>query len=361
MRIAQVAPLYESVPPTGYGGTERVVHNLTEELVRQGHEVTLFASGDSLSSAHLVSTCERALRLDAESKLPHFPHLLQLDRVIARAGEFDVIHFHTEPYHFPLLPFLKTATLSTLHGRLDLKEYPPFFHHFATEPLVSISDHQRLPLPWANWAATVYHGLPLDLYSLNHQPGDHVVFLGRISPEKRVDRAIEIARRAGLNIKIAAKIDPNERAYFEREIAPLFELPHVEYIGEIGESVKQEFLGQAKAMLFPIDWPEPFGMVMIEAMACGTPVIAYRNGSVPEIICNGINGYVVENEVEAAEALATIDSIDRRACRDYFDARFSVSAMAENYLHIYQNLAGRTGLTMRERLIDLERADYGFP
>lgn len=341
------------MPPVAYGGTERVVHYLTEELVRQGHSVTLFASGDSITSADLVATGERALRLGPHCRFPMFPHLVQLKNILERSDDFDVLHFHTEPYHFPFLSYLKTASLTTLHGRLDFPEYGPLFTQFFKQPLVSISDHQRLPYPRANWAATIYHGLPRDLYHLDENPDDHVVFLGRISPEKRVDRAIQIAGELGLRIKIAAKIDPVEQDYFNREIAHLFRLPHVEYVGEIGERDKQEFLGKAKAMLFPIDWPEPFGMVMIEAMACGTPTIAYRNGSVPEIIRDGINGYVVDGPQQAVAAVKKLERFDRRRCREHFETHFSVETMASNYISLYENLADRIGRVLDETVNDL--------
>ncbi|HEX4925642.1 MAG TPA: glycosyltransferase family 4 protein [Bdellovibrionales bacterium] len=358
MRIAQVAPLYESVPPTGYGGTERVVHTLTEELVRQGHDVTLFASGDSLTSARLLSVCGRALRTDPDSKFPLLPHLELLDEVITRRQEFDVIHFHIDPYHFPYLhQFKDTATLTTLHGRLDFKEYRTLFHRFSRAPLVSISDSQRRPVPWANWAATVYHGLAPGLLAFEPKPGGYLAFLGRLSPEKRVDRAIEIARLTGMKLKIAAKKDPAESHYFENVLAPLMKLPFVEYVGEIGEREKQEFLGQATALLFPIDWPEPFGIAMIEALACGTPIIAWRNGSVPEIVKDGVNGFIVESLEEAARAVEKIETISREACRRSFESNYTSEIMASNYVQIYENLADNATRRLRETVIDFEN-DY---
>ncbi len=287
MRIAQVAPLYESVPPKYYGGTERIVSYLTEELVRQGHDVTLFASGDSVTAAQLVPACPSSLRLDrsCEDQLAH--HVLMLEHVVQRAAEFDVLHFHVDYLHFPFSRRQPTPHVTTLHGRLDIPDLVPLYREFNGVPLVSISDAQREPLPWANWLATVYHGLPPDLYRFRGEPGGYLAFLGRISPEKRVDRAIEIAQRVRMPLRIAAKIDAVDQAYFEREIEPLLDDPLVEYVGEIGETEKDEFLGNAQALLFPIDWPEPFGLVMIEALACGTPVIAYRHGSVPEVLDDG--------------------------------------------------------------------------
>ncbi|MFO7173261.1 MAG: glycosyltransferase family 4 protein [Bacillota bacterium] len=338
MRIAQVAPLYESVPPRLYGGTERVVSYLTEELVRRGHEVTLFASGDSQTSANLVAICPQALRLGgAVDQMCH--HILMLEKVFQLADSFDVIHFHCDYLHFPLSRrFAKVPVVTTLHGRLDLPDIRPLYEEFRDQPVVSISDAQRRPLPFLNWQRTVYHGLPADLYTFHEKPGDYLAFLGRISPEKRVDRAIEIARRVGMRIKIAAKIDAADRAYYEEKIRPLMQDPLVEFIGEIGEKEKDEFLGNAYALLFPIDWPEPFGLVMIEALACGTPVIAYPHGSVPEVLEDGVTGFIVRSIDEAVAAVERIPEIDRRACRAAFERRFTAERMAEDYLEVYTKL-----------------------
>jgi glycosyltransferase involved in cell wall biosynthesis len=338
MRIAQVAPLYESVPPKYYGGTERIVSYLTEELVRQGQEVTLFASGDSETSARLVPACRRSLRLDkhCEDQLVH--HILMLERVFRRASEFDVIHFHVDYLHFPLSRRQVVTQLTTLHGRLDLPDLVPLYREFPDMPLVSISDAQREPLPRAGWEATVYHGLPEHLYRFRSQPGSYLAFLGRISPEKRVDRAIEIARQVGLPLKIAAKVDRVDQEYFKWLVQPLLRDSLVEFVGEIGEGEKDEFLGDAYALLFPIDWPEPFGLVMIEAMACGTPVIAYRQGSVPEVIEEGRTGFVVEELDEAVEAVRRVPELSRQRCREVFEQRFTATRMARDYLEVYQRL-----------------------
>lgn len=339
MRVAQVAPLFESVPPKQYGGTERIVSYLTEELVRQGHEITLFASGDSETAAHLVPIVPRSLRLDEAciDSLAH--HVLMLQRVADRAGDFDVLHFHVDYLHYPLSRLHRWAHVTTLHGRLDLPDLVPLYREFDDMPVISISDAQRRPLPWADWQRTVYHGLPEDLYGLQEEPGDYVAFLGRISPEKRVDRAVEIARRAGIPLKVAAKVDAEDRQYFEAEIEPLFDAPGVEYIGEIGEMEKNEFLGHARALLLPIDWPEPFGLVMIESFACGTPVIAYPYGSVPEVMEDGVSGFMVESIDEAVDALARVDRISRPGCRRYFEAHFTVARMVQDYLGVYRHLA----------------------
>jgi glycosyltransferase involved in cell wall biosynthesis len=338
MKIAQVAPLYESVPPKYYGGTERVVSCLTEELVRQGHEVTLFASGDSVTNARLVAPCRRALRLDKHclDRLAH--HILMLELVLKESPRFDIIHFHIDYLHFPLLRRQGAPYLTTLHGRLDIPDLVPLYQEFSEIPVVSISDAQREPLPWLNWLGTVYHGLPEDLYRFRESPGKYLAFLGRISPEKRVDRAIEIAKRIGMEIKIAAKIDHVDREYFEEIIAPLIKDPLVEYVGEIGDGEKDEFLGNAYALLFPIDWPEPFGLVMIEAMACGTPVIAYRSGSVPEVIDDGVTGFIVAGVEDATKAAERISTLSRKRCRELFEQRFVASRMAEDYVAIYQRL-----------------------
>jgi glycosyltransferase involved in cell wall biosynthesis len=339
----------ESVPPKQYGGTERVVSWLTEELVRLGHEVTLFASGDSVTSAELVPCWPHGLRFDREASctIPH--HLTMLDRVRRRANEFDVIHFHIDYLHFPLFRDRAANTVTTMHGRLDLPFLVPAFSHFAEMPLVSISDDQRKPVPWANWVSTVYHGLPRDLFAYHESPSlEYLAFLGRISPEKRVDRAIDIAGRAGMKLRIAAKVDQADEAYFKNEIEPLLAQPHVEFIGEIGDAAKQEFLGNAIGLLFPIDWPEPFGLVMIEAMASGTPVVAYRRGSVPEVIDPGITGFVVEDENEAVIAVKRLRMLNRRMVRARFEERFSVERMARDYVDLYNELASPVVRTTRE-------------
>jgi glycosyltransferase involved in cell wall biosynthesis len=338
VRIAQVSPLYESVPPQYYGGTERVVHFLTEELVRQGHDVTLFASGDSVTQARLVPACARSLRLDPHSVDAMAHHLLMLEQVFRRVDDFDVLHFHIDYLHFPLSRRTGRPHVTTLHGRLDIADLVPLYQEYGDMPLVSISDAQREPLPHARWLVTVYHGLPADLFTLQPEIGRYLAFLGRISPEKRVDRAVEIARRSGLPLRVAAKIDDTDRAYFDREIAPLFALPFVEYIGEIGEAEKQAFLSGARALLFPIDWQEPFGLVMIEAMACGTPVIAWPGGSVAEVMEHGVTGFIVEEIDDAVEATRAIGTLDRRACRGVFDQRFTAERMARDYVDVYETL-----------------------
>lgn len=345
MRIAQVAPLYESVPPQLYGGTERVVAYLTDALVRQGHDVTLFASGDSRTRARLQPVSRRALRLsDCRDALAH--HMLLLDRVAREADRFDLVHFHIDYLHFPLTRLLKIPNVTTLHGRLDLPDLVPVYQEFNDMPVVSISDHQRTPLPFANWQATVYHGLPEDLYRLYPERGNYLAFLGRISPEKRVDRAIQIAQRVGMELRIAAKVDKVDEAYFKARIQPLLSHPLVNFVGEIGEKDKNEFLGRAYALLFPIDWPEPFGLVMIEAMACGTPVIAYRRGSVSEIVRDGETGFIVDDLNEAVVAVANLDTVSRRRCREMFEERFCASRMAHDYLAAYLAIMD-TGLRKR--------------
>lgn len=340
MRIAQVAPLIESVPPKLYGGTERVVSNLVEELVRQGHEVTLFASGDSRTSATLVPASPRALRLSGSHDMVA-PHVVMLEEVLKRADEFDVVHFHIAPLHFSIARRCLEAHVTTLHGRLDLPELGPLYREFSDVPCVSISDAQRLPLPHAHWVATIPHGLPPGLLPFSAQPGSYFAFLGRISPEKRVDHAIAIARACGVPLRIAAKVDPADTDYFEREIRPLLADPLVEYVGEIGDADKGPFLAHAKALLFPIDWPEPFGLVMIEALACGTPVIAFRRGSVPEVIEEGRTGFIVEDVRAAIEAARGVGRLDRRVCRSTFERRFSVERMAREYVEVYERLMSR--------------------
>ncbi|GBD25643.1 Spore coat protein SA [bacterium HR30] len=338
MRIAQVAPLIESVPPKLYGGTERVVSYLTEALVDMGHEVTLFASGDSDTRARLVSTCSRALRLDPSVRDP-LPHtLLLIERVRQMADEFDVLHFHVDLLHFPVFRSLRERTLTTLHGRLDLPDLVPLAREFSDMPVVSISDAQRAPLPWMRWVATVPHGLPKDLLRFQPKPDGYLAFLGRISPEKGPDRAIRIARRAGLPLKIAAKVDRADEAYFETVIRPMLRQPGVEFLGEITEAEKSQFLGGAMALLFPVDWPEPFGLVMIEAMACGTPVIAFRRGSVPEVLEHGVSGFIVNDEGEALRAVERLNELDRREIRCAFERRFTAQRMARDYLALYEAL-----------------------
>ncbi len=336
MHIAQVAPLYESVPPQLYGGTERVVSYLTEALVALGHEVTLFASGDSRTSARLVPCVSRSLRLDEQcvDQLAH--HVVSLDEVIRRYREFDILHFHTDYLHFPLSQLVDPPRVTTLHGRLDIPDLVPVYAAFPGEPVVSISDSQRTPLPIANWVGTVYHGLPISAYEPGPGTGGYLAFIGRISPEKRVDRAVTIARQAGLPLKIAAKIDRADREYYEREVAHLFREPGVEYLGELGEADKPAFLGGAAALLFPIDWEEPFGLVMIEAMACGTPVIGFRRGSVPEVLEDGVTGFIVDTVEEAVPAVSRLNTLDRSRIRLEFERRFSATRMAEDYLAVYR-------------------------
>ena len=335
MKIAQVAPLYESVPPHGYGGTERVVSYLTEELVREGHDVTLFASGDSKTAAHLVACAPRSLRQGkAVDTLAH--HILMLEHVFQRANEFDLTHFHIDYLHFPLSRRTSANQLTTLHGRLDLPDLPLLYDEFAEMPLVSISNSQRKPLSQANWVGTVYHGLPASSFTFREKPEKYLLFLGRISPEKRVDRAIEIARRAHRKLKICAKIDRADRYYFNKHIKHLLDHPSIEFVGEVGHEKKNELLGGASALLFPIDWPEPFGLVMIEALACGTPVIAFPCGSVPEIVIQGKTGFIVNEIEEAVDAVHRIGSIDRKECRREFEDRFTDRHMAEDYIQIYE-------------------------
>jgi glycosyltransferase involved in cell wall biosynthesis len=338
MRIAQVAPLYERVPPLYYGGTERIVSYLTEELIKQGHEITLFASGDSVTKGRLIAPCKRSLRLDPGCEMPLVYHVLQLDQLYQNAASFDIIHFHTDYLHFPFSRRLGRPNVTTLHGRLDLPDLAPLYEEFSDVAVVSISNSQRRPLPSINWQGTVYHGIPSNLYELRRDQGTYLAFIGRISPEKRVDRAIEIARRANIKLKIAAKVDPVDKQYMETKIRPLLDHPLVEFIGEIGEKEKPEFLGDAFALLFPIDWVEPFGLVMIEAMACGTPTIAFRQGSVPEIIDSGVTGFVVDNVDESLAALAQVRYFDRARCRRVFEQRFSASRMAADYLQTYERV-----------------------
>jgi glycosyltransferase involved in cell wall biosynthesis len=343
MRIAQVAPLYESVPPKLYGGTERVVSHLTESLVEMGHDVTLFASGDSVTNATLVPCCPEALRLsNCVNPIAH--HILMLEEVWRAADDFDIIHFHCDFLHFPVSRRQQTPHVTTLHGRLDIPDLVPLYEEFREVPLISISDAQRAPLPWVNWQGTVYHGLPQDLYCAGSGNGRYFAFLGRISPEKRVDRAIEIAKRSGIPLKIAAKVDRADEEYFNTQIRSLLCEPGVEFIGEIGEQEKTEFLGGAVALLFPIDWPEPFGLVMIESLACGTPVIGWNCGSVPEVVTDRVTGFVVNGISEALTAVQQLHEIDRSRCREEFEQRFSVERMTSDYLSIYWRLQRSRGM-----------------
>jgi glycosyltransferase involved in cell wall biosynthesis len=345
VRIAQVSPLYESVPPQGYGGTERVVSYLTEALVAAGHEVTLFASGDSRTTAKLVPCCAKSLRLDSDCQDQLAPHLLMMEQVFDRLDEFDAVHWHIDYLHFPLSAEREYAHLTTLHGRLDLPELQEVYTRHPDMPVVSISDNQRLPLPQAAWAGTVYHGMPLDTQQPNYEPEDYLVTVGRMSPEKRIDRAIEIALKCGLRLVIAAKVDKHDQEYFDSELKPLLAKykPQVEFIGEVGEQERGELVGKARAFVFPIDWPEPFGMVMIEAMSVATPVIAWRHGSVPEVIDEGQTGYIVESIDEAVAAVQSVETLDRYAVHRVFERRFSAERMAADYVKLYERLANAHG------------------
>jgi glycosyltransferase involved in cell wall biosynthesis len=344
MRIAQVAPLYEAVPPKLYGGTERVVSLLTEELVRRGHDVTLFASGDSVTSARLVAASRRAIRLDATTRDVLAAEIIrQLDLVFRNAGDFDLIHCHVDYVAFPFSGLVATPTLHTLHGRLDLPYLTPVYRQFEHVPLISISDAQRAPLAalGLTWAGTVHHGLAPERFTFSPEPGDYLAFLGRLSPEKQPEVAIEVARRSGLPLRIAAKVDAADREYFERAILPLLDDPLIEFIGEIGDADKAAFLGGARALLFPIDWPEPFGLVMLEAMACGTPVIARPCGSVPEVVRPGVSGFIADSVPELVDAVKRIDTIDRQRCRRDFEERFSVAHMVDGYEALYRRACAR--------------------
>jgi glycosyltransferase involved in cell wall biosynthesis len=342
VKIAQIAPLIESVPPRTYGGTERIVSYLTEELVRLGHDVSLFASGDSITAARLVPCVPTALRLDPYVHDPIPYYMLMLDRVRESADNFDILHFHIDQFHFPLFRPQAGRTLTTLHGRQDLPDLRPLYFGFSEMPLISISDAQRAPIQNASFAATVYHGLPVDLHRPTFNPrGGYLAFLGRISPEKGVDRAIKVARRLGMPLKIAAKVDRVDEAYFRAEIAPLLDPPNVEFIGEINEHEKSEFLGQALALMFLIDWPEPFGLAMIEAMACGTPVLAFRRGSVSEVVQHGVSGCIVNSLEEAVIAVPQVVALDRRGVRRQFETRFSSVRMAKDYVRVYKTLQAR--------------------
>ncbi len=338
LKIAQVAPLYESVPPRLYGGTERVVSYLTEELVQLGHEVTLFASGDSVTAAELIAVSPSALRLNRECVDPYVYHTLLLEQVFQRYEAYDVVHFHIDYLHFPISRRVQLNQLTTLHGRLDIPDLVPLYREYAEMPLTSISHAQRKPLPWANWVGNVYHGLPVDLFTPRADTGKYLAVVGRISPEKRIDRAIRIALRAGMPLKIAAKVDKPDREYFTHVIEPMLREPSIEFLGEISQADKNELLGNAYAMLFPIDWPEPFGLAMIESMACGTPVIAYPFGSVPEVVDEEKTGFVVHDENEAVEAVRKVENLSRATCRRVFEERFSAERMGREYLTVYSYL-----------------------
>jgi glycosyltransferase involved in cell wall biosynthesis len=344
MRIAQVAPLYESVPPKLYGGTERVVSWLTEELVRLGHDVTLFASGDSLTSARLVPVCKNALRLDPGCVDHLAYHVIMLEKVFQDAGKFDLVHFHVDYLHYPLSRRERIPQVTTLHGRLDLRELVPLYRQFQEMPVVSVSNRQREPLPWLNWQGTVYHGLPSSTFSLGNGGGGYLAFIGRTSPEKGLDQAIEMAKSANMPLKIAAKIDRVDQEYFVGVIKPMLDHPLIEFVGEIGSQEKGRFLADAAALLFPINWPEPFGLVMIEAMACGTPVIAYPGGSVSEVMKEGTTGFVVNGIKDAVSALKKLPQIERKRCRWYFERNFSSERMAKEYVAIYRRLTQEENL-----------------
>ncbi|HEY5072830.1 MAG TPA: glycosyltransferase family 4 protein [Caulobacteraceae bacterium] len=336
MKIAQVAPLYEAVPPRLYGGTERVVANLSDALVGLGHEVTLFSSADAKTRAKLVPVRDQAIRLDpAPLKSDLAAHMNMLNEVRRQRDRFDIIHFHVDMIHFPMFEDMAARTLTTIHGRLDLKDLPEVYRRWSKYPLVSISNSQRVDLPFANWVGTVHHGMPQGLYRFCVKPRGYLAFLGRISPEKGPDRAIAIAKRVGMPLRIAAKVDPADARYFSETIEPLLDHPLIEFIGEIGDADKSEFLGGAEALLFPIQWPEPFGLVMIEAMACGTPVVAYDCGSAPEVVEPGITGFLVDGEARAAAAVGDARGLDRREIRRRFERRFSATAMARGYLDLY--------------------------
>jgi glycosyltransferase involved in cell wall biosynthesis len=352
MRIAQIGPLTEAIPPKLYGGTERVVHWLTEELVALGHDVTLFASGDSQTTAKLEAMWPQALRLSGSIRDPNALHMLMLEVVRRRAQEFDILHFHLDYYPFSLFSRQSTPFVTTLHGRLDLPEHQPVFTAFSSIPVISISNAQRRPVPQAGWVKTIYHGVPEDLLRPLPATPRYLAFLGRIAPEKSVDQAIRIAGRAGIPIKIAAKIDKADVEYFEENIRSLFELPHVEYIGEIADKDKSKFLSGAIGLLMPINWPEPFGLSMIEAMACGTPVVAYNRGSVPEVVDEGITGFVVEDELSATDAVRRLRSLSRAAVRARFEERFTARIMAKEYLATYRSLM--SGTAARPRLVAVQ-------
>ena len=335
MKIAQIAPLVESVPPKYYGGTERIVSYLTEELVLMGHDVTLYASGDSITKARLRPKTQRALRLDRHSIDAVADHVFLAECVFQDSAEFDIIHSHIDYIAYPLFRRMQTPHLTTLHGRLDIPNLYNLYREFDDIPLVSISNSQRLPLSWANWLGTVYHGLPAGLYEYNEKQGEYLAFIGRISPEKRVDFAIEVAKKADMPLKIAAKIDKVDKEYFDTVIKPLLDHPLIEYIGEINDAEKKEFFCNAYALLFLVEWPEPFGLVMIESMACGTPVVAMMHGAVPEVMEQGVTGYVVKDMEGAVKAVKEVGTLSRKGCREVFEDKFTARRMAEDYLDIY--------------------------
>lgn len=340
MRIAQVAPLYESVPPRYYGGTERIVSYLTEDLVRRGHDVTLFASEDSETRARLIPACPRSLRLDPASKDPLARHVVMLEQVARRAADFDVVHYHIDYLHFPTTRRAPHVHLTTLHGRLDIPDLAPLYREFSEMPLVSVSDSQRGPLPEANWLGTIHHGLPRDLLPFQERPGSYLAFLGRMSPEKGPVQAVEIARRSGLPLRMAAKVGSGDVEYFETAVRPLLKEPGVEFVGEIDDRTKGPFLGGAIALLFPIEWPEPFGLVMIEALACGTPVLAFPRGSVPEILEDGVTAHFGRTVDDLVRSVGRVGDLDRRACREAFERRFSDRRMGEDYERLYRRMIG---------------------
>ncbi|ALA58922.1 glycosyltransferase family 4 protein [Nitrospira moscoviensis] len=349
MNIAQVAPLWESVPPKLYGGTERIVSYVTEELVRMGHDVTLFASGDSHTEARLEAVCPQALRLNTGIFNRDAPLIMLQERALGAGTDFDIIHSHLDFLGFPLGRRNPTPVVTTLHGRLDLPELASVFEEYDEMPLVSISDAQRRPIPWANWQATVHHGLPRDLYGFHPRSDGYLAFLGRIATEKRPDHAVEIAKRTGFPLRIAAKVDPADQQYYRSTIEPLLDHPLIEFIGEISDAEKDDFIGHAAALVCPYDWPEPFGLVLIEALACGTPVIAYRRGSIPEIIEHGVTGFVCESLSEMADAVQRIPTIDRRRCRAAFDARFTADRMARDYVALYERIIEERTVRIRPR------------
>ena len=346
MRIAQVAPLYESVPPKTYGGTERVVSWLTEELVRVGHEVTLFASGDSMTTARLVPCCPESLRLSSDCIDQMAHHFVQLEKVLQEKDEFDLIHFHTDYLHFPISSREDYLSVTTLHGRLDIPDLVPLYEIYAHMPVISISNAQRDPLPHLNWQGTAYHGFPPETYTPYTKAGKYLAFLGRTSPEKGLDKAIDIAKKLGMPLKVAAKIDKADQDYFDSCIKPALDAKDIEFLGEIGYPEKNKFLGEALALLFPVCWPEPFGIVMIEAMACGTPVIAYPFGSVPEVMRDGISGFTVPDLDGAVEAVKKIDQLDRKQIRKYFEQRFTAARMTQDYQRIYERVLRKAPLTV---------------
>jgi glycosyltransferase involved in cell wall biosynthesis len=359
MRIAQVAPLWESVPPKLYGGTERIVSYITEELVALGHDVTLFASGDSETAARLEAICPQALRLNTGLFNRDAPLMMLQERGLGSATDFDIIHSHLDFNGFPLARRNPVPVVTTLHGRLDLPELEPVYREFSEMPLVSISDSQRRPLPWASWAGTVYHGLPRNLYTFHPQSQGYLAFVGRTAPEKRPDHAIEIAKRAGLPLRIAAKVDRADRTYFEAEIEPLLDHPLIEFVGEISDGEKDEFIGNAMAVVCPYDWPEPFGLVLIEAFACGTPVLAYRRGSIPEIVDHGVTGFICETVDEMVDAVGQVSLIDRKQCRATFDERFTSDRMARDYVALYERLLLEDGAVQAAQSMAFEPSNNG--